>query len=93
MKSHDVKFVRSGRGKAQCAPDPAYPKGKAVRMPGIEALPHCVVEVPYPAPECGWFLVTCSDCPVRLVITAAGRPDDPVSVTVPCEIPEPQGAA
>lgn len=27
---HSIEFQPSGRGKAQCPPDPAYPNGKAI---------------------------------------------------------------
>jgi len=82
---HQVNFIPSGRGKAQCAPDPNYPNGKAVRAPeGV--FPVCKVTLPYPAPECGFFAVACTVCKTGVVITAAGRPDDPVSVEIPCTV-------
>lgn len=80
---HEVTFHPSGRGKAQCPSDPDYPNGKRIDVGGE---PKCEVSLPYPAPECGHFLVTCKTCPASLVITAAGRRDDPVSVTVPCRV-------
>ncbi len=79
--NHEVTFVKSGRGKAQCPPDPDYPNGKRIDV-GI--MPNCEVKLPYPAPECGQFFVKCKACQASVVVTAAGRPDDPVSVTVSC---------
>lgn len=84
--SHSITFAPSGRGKAQCAPDRAFPEGVKliIEKPGEKA---CKVTLPYPAPECGMWIVRCDDCPMSLAITAAGRPDDPISVTIPCERP------
>jgi len=80
--SHKVVFCPSGRGKARCPPDPAYPNGKKI---DLEIQPNCEVQLPYPAPECGQFVITCNDCKAAVIATAAGRPDDPVSITVPCD--------
>lgn len=82
--SHKVEFVASGRGKARSAPDPVYPKGKVVTL-DHEVKMCCKVELPYPAPECGWFKVECEECGLSVLVSAAGRPDDPVSVELPCE--------
>ncbi len=88
MKTHTIVFRASGRGKAQCAPDADYPHGKALVVADHE--PSCMVDIPYPAPECGLFLVTCNVCGLKIAITAAGRPDDPISVVLPCAEPEAQ---
>lgn len=87
---HTVLFRPSGRGKAQCDPDPNYPNGKAIELDAklLGQIPYCRVEIPYPAPECGLWLVVCQTCKVSIGITAAGRPDDPISVTLPCRKPE-----
>jgi len=79
--NHEVTFHPSGRGKAQCPSDPDYPKGKKIV---IDVQPNCEVALPYPAPECGQYLIRCKTCHASLMITAAGRLDDPVSVTMPC---------
>ena len=79
--NHEVTFRKSGRGKAQCPPDPDYPNGKKI---AIDVQPNCEVSLPYPAPECGQFFVKCKACEAFIIVTAAGRPDDPISVTVPC---------
>jgi hypothetical protein len=80
---HSVSFVASGRGKARCKPDPDYPHGKAIRL-SEEVTPKCCVTLPYPAPACGHFLVKCAVCGLTCAITAAGRPDDPISLELPC---------
>lgn len=79
-----VQFQPSGRGQAQCEPDPNYPHGKAVD--GMQkGQPGCTVTLPYPAPECGFYLVACKLCQLTVCITAAGRADDPTTVKVPCK--------
>lgn len=78
----EINFVRSGRGKARCAPDARYPDGVTIDLAG--PAPGCRVLLPYPAPECGYFRVECRTCGMGVYITAAGRPDDPRIVSVPC---------
>jgi hypothetical protein len=80
--NHSINFIPSGRGKARCAPDLDYPHGKA--MPQAHAI-TCFIELPYPAPECGMWEVHCEKCQSTVLVTAAGRPDDPVSFYMPCE--------
>ena len=81
---HQVEFIASGRGKAQCPPDPAYPKGIPLDAVGARNCPSCTVELPYPAPECGMWRVDCTECGMSVLVSAAGRPDDPISVKLPC---------
>lgn len=84
--SFEVEFIPSGRGKAQCPPDPNYPNGiKLDLRQHVGVLPSCEVKLPYPAPECGSFAVHCKECDFNAVVTAAGRPDDPTSLTIPCK--------
>ena len=83
MKFHSVDFFASGRGKAQCAPDPAWPTGKDLLVARPEET-SCLVKLPYPAPECGCWVVHCELCNLSVAITAAGRADDPRSVLLPC---------
>lgn len=81
--NHSVRFAPSRRGKAQCLPDPDYPRGIAIDASDPGA-PACLVSLPYPAPECGIWIVRCDLCPMSVAVTAAGRPDDPVSVRMSC---------
>lgn len=78
-----VEFVKSGRGKAQEPPDPRYPNG--IFIPGDPKIKNCKIELPYPAPECGYWLVKCNDCHALVMITAAGRIDDPIGFNMPCK--------
>jgi hypothetical protein len=78
----DLTFEPSGRGAARCPPDPRYPDGVFLDVgnPGW----RCHVELPYPAPECGMWLVRCRECGMSAAITAAGRADDPRGAMLPC---------
>lgn len=70
----------------KCDPDPRYPLGKDVDA----AHRHdrtCWVELPYPAPRCGLYVVRCDQCSVSVGVTTAGRLDDPRSIKVPCKRP------
>ncbi len=77
-----VKFVPSGRGKAQCASDPEFPDGKDIILSDHGKV--CHLALPYPSPECGVIMVKCNYCGLSIGITAAGRPDDPKSITIRC---------
>jgi hypothetical protein len=77
-----VTFASSGRGKARCPSNPDYPHGIAIPRPDEGV--YCFVALPYPAPECGLHLVQCHRCGATTAVTAAGRPDDPVSCYIPC---------
>lgn len=83
---HDIAFVPSGRGAARCPSNPAYPDGVALDAAGLDAPAWCVVELPYPAAECGYWLITCRLCGLQVAATAAGRRDDPRSVRLPCSM-------
>lgn len=79
----DVRFIDSGR-EPQCKPDPRFPNGKQVNLAtGFEKT--CTRNVPYPAPRCGVYEVTCRTCGYKAAITVAGRQDDPCMVTMPCK--------
>jgi hypothetical protein len=82
-KGKHIEFVPSGRGKARCATNPDYPNGIDLdrSYPGE---PSCTVGLPYPAPECGTYLIDCMDCNLMIAVTAVGRPDDPRTVKLPC---------
>ena len=77
-----IRFVPSGRGKAQCEPNPEYPNGIDVDI--CEGKPGCVFDLRYPAPECGHFEVVCDLCKIGVGVSAAGRSDDPRTVKIPC---------
>lgn len=71
--------------EAKGSPNPAYPDGIDVDCSG-GAEATCTQPLPYPAKRCGQYLVVCESCGKTIVITTAGRPDDPRSVKVACKI-------
>lgn len=80
-----IEFRPSGRGKAQCPSNPDFPDG--ISLDGTEGgEPSCTAKLPYPAPECGMWLIHCNLCLMNVLVTAAGRRDDPVSIKMPCNI-------
>lgn len=81
---HSVKFCPSGRGKAQCPANPDYPNGRFMDC-ASKALPSCNIGIPYPAPECGVWHISCARCGISILVTAAGRADDPRGLTVNCK--------
>lgn len=101
--SFSVKWIDSGR-EQQCQPDPDFPTGKhidvltplgattEVRVDSRDASPYrpdsCYCALPYPAARCGLYLVDCERCGVRVGVTTAGRPDDPKSIRIPCQLAE-----
>jgi hypothetical protein len=66
-------------------PNPSYPNGVDVDCSGC-AEATCTQPLPYPAERCGQYLVVCETCGKTIVMTTAGRPDDPRSVKVACKI-------
>lgn len=80
----EVTWRGYGRKATQPA-NPAFPQGIAVEAPR-GALVTCLAKLRYPAPECGVWVLHCPVCDFRMIVTAAGRTDDPVSVKVPCNM-------
>jgi hypothetical protein len=78
-----VEWQDAGR-EARSPSDPAYPDGIDLDF-SQGAAPACSTPLPYPAPRCGVWLVSCSECGLRVVITAAGRRDDPREVKLACK--------
>jgi hypothetical protein len=87
-----ITFIPSGRGKARCAPDPNYPHGMAFPAPP-GTMVSCKVELPFPAPECGFYEVRCLTCNMSVLISVAGRVDDARSLQLPCKLDAMKGTA
>lgn len=85
IKRHTITWVTKGR-KAKCEPDPNFPKGRPLDASNGDL--SCKVDIPYPAPECGMYIIKCEQCGMSVGITAAGRPDDPISLQMPCKLGE-----
>ena len=80
----DVIFLDSGR-EPKCKPDPKYPDGMPVNLTTSPLQKFCCRNLPYPAPRCGVYQIKCTKCGFTAAITVAGRPDDPRTVTMPCQ--------
>lgn len=78
MKIH---WVDRGREPTE-KPDPKYPDGIDL---DTGQRPACLVELPHPTPRCGLYVVECEKCGTTIMLTTAGRADDPRSVMVPCK--------
>jgi hypothetical protein len=79
---HEIRWIGRGR-KAEHPSDPKYPLGKDVDATGPGA--KCKVSLPYPARGVGMYFVKCHECGLTAIVTAAGRPDDPRSITLNCK--------
>lgn len=71
-----------GHRDPQNRPDPRYPDG--IDIDGSQGATSCSTPLPYPAKRCGHYLVQCFDCGQRVVVTTAGRKDDPRSLKIAC---------
>lgn len=80
----DIEWVDLGR-EPECAPNPAFPDGIDVDISSEDA-PACFTELPHPAKRCGFYKVTCGGCGLSVIVTTAGRSDDPRSLRVTCKI-------
>jgi hypothetical protein len=80
----EVTFLDSGR-EPVCPPDPKFPDGRVVDF-GVGAdVNRCAVELIYPAPRCGAYVIRCTTCGMSVAVTVAGRVDDPRTVAMPCK--------
>jgi hypothetical protein len=84
MSQIEISWMSRHR-KAQVAPNPNYPNGIDVDS---GQRPACKVELPYPAECVGLYYVECLECKSNMLITTAGRPDDPKTLMLPCRQPE-----
>lgn len=66
-------------------PDPKYPNGRVLNM-AIGARKTCSVELDHPTKGCGYYLLVCERCHLRVVVTTAGRVDDPRKVKLACKV-------
>jgi len=83
MSLLNVTWVDSGR-EAQCPSDPRFPHGMDVDVSG-RAIETCQTDLPYPADRCGYFVVKCAKCYQTVLMTTAGRADDPRSIKLACK--------
>lgn len=80
----NVTWHDAGR-EPKNAPNPAYPNGIDLDASG-GAVATCSERLPYPAKRCGQYLIECETCGQRIIVTTAGRPDDPRSIKLACKL-------
>jgi hypothetical protein len=80
-----IRWVDHHR-KPQAAPDPNYPNGRDIRFTSDKNVNTCIVQLKYPTAGCGVYMIKCKICGLTIALTTAGRPDDPRTVQLPCEI-------
>ena len=83
MEQVEISFLSTGR-IATCKPNPDYPNGCDIDV--TDGKGGVWVEIPYPAPCCGTWIVGGGGL-ARVAVTAAGRPDDPRRVKIPYKEP------
>jgi hypothetical protein len=79
----NVQWIDRGFEPRQ-KPDPKYPTGIDLDL-SKGAAATCRAELPYPAKRVGFFQIRCDRCDQSAIVTTAGRPDDPRSVTLACK--------
>lgn len=79
-----MKITWNDAGREPQSPsDPDFPKGVDVDVSKGSAV-TCSTDLPYPARRCGHYIVSCEVCGTLVILTTAGRPDDPRSVKLSC---------
>lgn len=84
----DIEWIDRGR-EPQSPPDARYPHGIDLQYVTDIGVPTCKRPLPYPAKRIGFYVVHCRTCDQRIVVTTAGRPDDPRSLQLTCGRPAP----
>lgn len=79
-----VRWIDAGR-EPQNPPNPAHPDGVDIDASKGEG-PACSTPLPYPARRIGAYVVACETCGARALVTTAGRPDDPRSLRMSCNL-------
>jgi hypothetical protein len=77
-----IDWIDSGR-EPQLPANPAFPDGVDVDL-SERATTTCVVDLPYPAKRCGAYRIQCDQCGTGVMVTTAGRADDPRAVRIAC---------
>ena len=77
-----IEWEDLGR-EPQHPPNPEFPEGVHFDM-AQGVTPACRGDLPYPAKRCGRYFVKCRRCFKTIVVSTAGRYDDPRSITIPC---------
>lgn len=80
----DVKFIDEGRTATE-KPDPKFPDGRDLNIAPHVLAKVCCRNLPYPAPRCGQYAIRCRVCGLTALVSVAGRPDDPRTITLACK--------
>jgi hypothetical protein len=67
----------------QNPPNPNYPFGIDIDS-SHGASATCSTTLRHPTPRCGYWKVSCDTCDQVVVVTTAGRADDPRSIKLAC---------
>jgi hypothetical protein len=84
MAEFDIVWIDGGREPRQ-PPDPAYPNGIDLDLTNGHPK-FCESALAHPTPRCGQYLIKCRTCGLSVLITTAGRADDPRSIKVACKL-------
>lgn len=79
----EIKWIDRQR-EPQNPPNPDHPRGIDIDL-SEGAAQTCKSELPYPAKRIGFYMVNCNICDLTVMITTAGRSDDPRSITLACD--------
>jgi hypothetical protein len=79
---------QDGGREPKCQPNPAFPLGRDIDV-SAGAAAACKQSLPYPAKRCGQYLVNCDTCGQNVLVSTAGRVDDPRSVKIACKLVKP----
>jgi hypothetical protein len=83
MNDFQITWTDLGR-EPRCKPDPRYPLGIDVDYSSGRRQ-TCTAQLPYPARRCGFYEIACKRCGLNVLVTTAGRIDDPRSVKLACK--------
>lgn len=83
MVGAKVDWIDGGIEPTQ-RPNPAFPDGTDVGPVIVPPMMGCKFALPYPAKRIGSYRVVCEACGQLMLVTTAGRADDPRSVTMIC---------
>ena len=79
----NIRWIVRAPGKATQPPDPKFPAGIDHDI-SRNKRPACRIALPYPATGIGSWSIKCLRCGFTTICTAAGRADDPRSITIAC---------
>jgi hypothetical protein len=83
MTQFKIEWIDRGQ-EPQHPANPNFPRGVAVDLRSVHKPPFCETDLPYPAARCGYYEIECAKCGLRVMVTTAGRADDPRSVMMSC---------